>query len=329
MNNRMTVYNYRDFDEGKYFRKYSAEYGIEINPLPFTPDLSTVKLSEDSSFVNVITTPVNAELLDKFRSCGVEYIVTRTIGYDHIDTEYAKKLGIKIANTPYDPEGVSEYTIMLMLMCIRRLKSILMRGEIQDFTLKGILGKELGSMTAGVIGTGRIGTRLIKNLSGFGCRILASSPHENPEVKKYAEYTSLENLIRESDIITLHAPLSENTRNIISSDTISQMKDGVIIINTARGGLIDMDALIEGIESGKIGSAGLDVVGNESEICYYDRREAVLHNRQLYTLRSMPNVIITHHMAFYTENCVETMVRDSIRGAFCCLKNKENPWLIP
>lgn len=315
INNKMTVYNYRDFDEGFYFKKYSEKFGIEINPVSLTPDLNTAEAARGSSFVNVITTPINAELLEKFKSMGIEYIVTRTIGYDHIDVNYAEKIGIKTANTPYDPEGVSEYTIMLMLMCIRRLKSIIMRGEIQDFTLKGLLGKELGSMTVGVIGTGRIGSRLVKNLSGFGCRILAVSPHENPEVKKYAEYTDINNLIKESDIITLHAPLNENTRHIINNDTIAEMKTGAIIINTARGSLIDMDSLIEGIESGKIGAAGLDVVENEPEICYYDRRETILNNRHRYILKSMPNVIITHHMAFYTENCVETMVRDSVKWA--------------
>lgn len=326
---KMMVYSLREFDEKIFFEKYANELGIEIVSSPDLPSLKNARLAEGCRYVNIITTPVDRPLLEEFHKLGVRYIVTRTIGFDHIDIAAAKELGIRIANTPYGPDGVAEYTIMLMLMCIRKMKSINHRFMGQDFTLKGLLGRELSDMTVGVIGTGRIGARLIKMLSGFGCRILACSPHPNKNTAEYAEYVSLETLLKSSDIITLHAPSTEETNHMINETTISGMKDGAVIINTARGALIDTDALIRGLDSGKIGAAGLDVVENESSLFYYDRREELLtDNKSMYLLSSYPNVIITHHMAFYTSQCVETMVRDSLRGAACDMTGKDNPWII-
>lgn len=326
---KMMVYNLREFDERIFFEKYSDEFGIEIVSSPDLPSLKNTYLANGCRFVNIITTPVDRPLLEEFRNLGVKYIVTRTIGFDHIDIAAAKELGIKIANTPYGPDGVAEYTIMLMLMCIRKMKSINHRFLGQDYTLKGLIGRELSDMTVGVIGTGRIGARLIEMLSGFGCRILACSPHPNKKTAEYAEYVSLEALLKESDIITLHAPSTEENKHMINEAAIAGMKNGAVLINTARGALIDTDALIRGLDSGKIAAAGLDVVENESSLFYYDRREELLtDNKNMYLLNSYPNVIITHHMAFYTSQCVETMVRDSLRGASCDITGKDNPWLI-
>lgn len=183
-------------------------------------------------------------------------------------------------------------------------------------------------MTVGIIGTGRIGTRLAEMLSGFGCRILASSPHPNEKAAAYAEYVTLDKLYESLDIITLHALANAETKYMISSEALSSMKDGVVLINTARGALIDSSALISGLDSRKIGAAGLDVVEDESELFYYDRREDVLRNKNMYLLSSYPNVCITHHMAFYTKQAVETMVRDSIAGAALDIAGKENLWLV-
>ncbi|MCD7810883.1 MAG: D-isomer specific 2-hydroxyacid dehydrogenase family protein [Ruminococcus sp.] len=327
-NEKMMVYNLREFDEREFFDKYSSQYGIDIISTSETPTPENAYLAEGCKYINIITTPVNRELLEIFRSQGTEYLVTRTIGYDHIDAAAAKELGIRIANTPYGPDGVAEYTIMLMLMCIRKMKSINNRFISQDYTLKGLIGRELSDMTVGIIGTGRIGTRLAEMLSGFGCRILASSPHPNEKAAAYAEYVTLDKLYESSDIITLHAPANAETKYMISSEALSFMKDGVVLINTARGALIDSSALISGLDSGKIGAAGLDVVEDESELFYYDRRGDVLRNKNMYLLSSYPNVCITHHMAFYTKQAVETMVRDSIAGAALNIAGKENPWLV-
>ena len=309
------VYNLREFDERPYFDQYAEKYGIRIVSTAESPTLENADLAKGCRFVNVITTPIQRPLLERFHALGVRYLVTRTIGYDHIDTKAAQELGIQIANTPYGPDGVAEYTILLMLMCIRKMRSIQHRFEGQDYTLKGLLGRELSDMTVGVIGTGRIGTRLIQMLTGFGCRVLAYSPHPNETAAQHATYCSLETLLRDSDLITLHAPATDATWHMLDASAFSSMKDGVVLINTARGALMDTDALLANLQTGKIGALGLDVLENESALFYYDRREELLPNQDLYLLKSYPNVVITHHMAFYTQQCVETMVRDSLRGA--------------
>ena len=309
------VYNLREFDERPYFDQYAEKYGIRIVSTAESPTLENADLAKGCRFVNVITTPIQRPLLERFHALGVRYLVTRTIGYDHIDTRAAQELGIQIANTPYGPDGVAEYTILLMLMCIRKMRSIQHRFEGQDYTLKGLLGRELSDMTVGVIGTGRIGTRLIQMLTGFGCKVLAYSPHPNETAAQHATYCSLETLLRDSDLITLHAPATDATWHMLDAFAFSSMKDGVVLINTARGALMDTDALLANLQTGKIGALGLDVLENESALFYYDRREELLPNQDLYLLKSYPNVVITHHMAFYTQQCVETMVRDSLRGA--------------
>lgn len=311
----MMVYNLREFDERPYFDQYAEKYGIRIVSTAESPTLENADLAKGCRFVNVITTPIQRPLLERFHALGVRYLVTRTIGYDHIDTRAAQELGIQIANTPYGPDGVAEYTILLMLMCIRKMRSIQHRFEGQDYTLKGLLGRELSDMTVGVIGTGRIGTRLIQMLTGFGCKVLAYSPHPNETAAQHATYCSLETLLRNSDLITLHAPATDATWHMLDASAFSSMKDGVVLINTARGALMDTDALLANLQTGKIGALGLDVLENESALFYYDRREELLPNQDLYLLKSYPNVVITHHMAFYTQQCVETMVRDSLRGA--------------
>ena len=311
----MMVYNLREFDERPYFDQYAEKYGIRIVSTAESPTLENADLAKGCRFVNVITTPIQRPLLERFHALGVRYLVTRTIGYDHIDTRAAQELGIQIAYTPYGPDGVAEYTILLMLMCIRKMRSIQHRFEGQDYTLKGLLGRELSDMTVGVIGTGRIGTRLIQMLTGFGCKVLAYSPHPNETAAQHATYCSLETLLRDSDLITLHAPATDATWHMLDASAFSSMKDGVVLINTARGALMDTDALLANLQTGKIGALGLDVLENESALFYYDRREELLPNQDLYLLKSYPNVVITHHMAFYTQQCVETMVRDSLRGA--------------
>ena len=303
----MMVYNLREFDERPYFDQYAEKYGIRIVSTAESPTLENADLAKGCRFVNVITTPIQRPLLERFHALGVRYLVTRTIGYDHIDTKAAQELGIQIANTPYGPDGVAEYTILLMLMCIRKMRSIQHRFEGQDYTLKGLLGRELSDMTVGVIGTGRIGTRLIQMLTGFGCKVLAYSPHPNETAAQHATYCSLETLLRDSDLITLHAPATDATWHMLDASAFSSMKDGVVLINTARGALMDTDALLANLQTGKIGALGLDVLENESALFYYDRREELLPNQDLYLLKSYPNVVITHHMAFYTQQCVETM----------------------
>ncbi len=325
---QVTVYNCRAFDEKDLFLEYAKELGMEVVLCADAPDLDNVSLCQGSRCVDVITSKIDAQLMRAFREQGIEYITTRTIGYDHIDLEAAKECGIRVGNAPYGPHGVADYTVMLILMSIRKMGAILGRTALQDYTLAGLNGRELKDLTVGVIGTGRIGATVVRSLSGFGCRILAHDLYEKEEVRQYASYVPLARIWKEADVITLHTPLTEDNFHLIGADTIAQMKDGVVIINTARGALIDSDAFIEAIEAGKIGAAGLDVVENEFGLYYYDHKSDILKNKELALLRSFPNVTVSHHMAFYTRNYVETVVRDSLMSCRCHMEGKENPWEI-
>ncbi len=325
---KIFVYSYREFDEAEYFQKFSREYGVEIGFTSEEPTMENVHLAEGCEYLSIITTKVDARLMEQFHKLGVKMISTRTIGYDHVDIAAAERMGMHVSNVSYSPECVADYTIMLMLMSIRRMKRIMQREELNDFSLPGLQGRELPNFTVGVLGTGRIGRAVIRNLSGFGCRIYAYDRYEDDSVKQYAMYADLETIYRECDLITLHMPLLDDNFHMIDSSALSKMKDGVVIINTARGGLIDTKAFIEGVESGKISAAGLDVIEDEFGMYYHDRKSDVLSKRDLYILRGFPNVIVTPHMAFYTDQAVSDMVKNSILSCIYHAAGKEDPWAI-
>jgi D-lactate dehydrogenase len=325
---KITVYNCRLFDELDRFKKMEQETGVEIICCPEPPSLENIHLAEGAEAIDIITSKMTRELIEAFAKVGVKYMATRTIGYDHIDRAACEEFGIHVSNSPYGPNGVADYTVMLILMTIRKAKRILQRGDLQDYTLMGNLGREMKDLTIGVIGIGNIGKTVVRNLSGFGCKILAYDLYEKEEVKQLADYVDLDTLLAQSDVITFHTPLTEENYHMINKETIAKMKDGAVLINTARGALIDTEALLEGLESGKIGGAGLDVVEDEFGLYYYDHKNDVLANRNIGILRAMPNVTVTHHMAFYTDNCTETVVRDSILSCILFMEGKENPWQV-
>lgn len=325
---KIFVYNYREFDEAVYFQQFSQEYKVELGICHDDPCMENAHLAAGYDYISIITTKIDEELMAEFHKLGVKMISTRTIGYDHIDLEAAKRWGIKVSNVSYSPECVSDYTVMLMLMAIRKMKRIMQREEINDFSLPGIQGRQMCNLNVGVIGTGRIGQAVIRNLSGFGCKIYAYDLYQNDNAAKYAEYVDLDTLYRTCDMITLHMPLSEQNFHMIGYDAIAKMKKGVVLINTARGGLIDTKALLDGLESEKIGAAAMDVIEDEFGMYYYDRKSDVLSKRDLYILRGFPNVIVTPHMAFYTDQAVSDMVKHSIES--CCINEagEKNPWEI-
>jgi D-lactate dehydrogenase len=277
-----------------------------------TPSMENLHYAKGYDVVDIITTVIDKNMIDKWQELGVKCIATRTIGYDHIDSEYAKSVGMGVVNISYSPASVADYTVMMILMGCRKIRHIMERASVQDFTLKGKIGIELHNATVGVIGTGRIGKTVINELYGFGCNIIAYDIYKSEEVKAKAEYVSLEELYKRSDIITLHAPATEDNYHMIDKSAIEQMKTGVMIINCARGSLIDTQALIDGIESGKIGFAGLDVIEQESGLYYFNRMGEPLGNPQLAILKSYSNVIVTPHTAFYTDEAVANMVENSI-----------------
>lgn len=324
---KILAYSHRK-DETEYFKKFSQKYNVEIELTDAAPDMNSADLSKGVDYISIITTPINKELLNKFKDNGVKFISTRTIGYDHIDLDSAQKLGIHIGNATYSPGSVADYTIMMMLMAIRKMKLIMERSSCQDYSLSMVQGKELPNMTVGVIGTGRIGETVIKHLSGFGCRIIAHDIFEKETVKKYAEYKDLDYLLKNSDIITLHMPATDENYHLINKNSIERMKDNVFIINTSRGSLINTYDFIDAVEKGKIAGAALDVIEHESGLYYNDLKGEILNNRDLAILKSFPNIIVTPHTAFYTDQAVSDMVENSIKSIILFDEKKENPWQV-
>ncbi|WP_010234681.1 D-isomer specific 2-hydroxyacid dehydrogenase family protein [Clostridium arbusti] len=324
---KILAYSHRP-DETEYFKEFSKKYKVEVVLCEEAPTMENADLAKGFDCISIITTMISDKLVEKFHQVGVKFISTRTIGYDHIDIKKAKELGVHVGNVTYSPNSVANYTVMMILMATRKMKSIMERSNVQDYSLKGVQGKELQNLTVGVIGTGRIGQTVIKHLSGFQCEVLAYDLYENEKIKQYAKYVALEKLFKSSDIITMHVPATEDNYHLIDKSSIATMKEGVFIINTARGSLINTSDLITGIEQKKIGGAALDVIENESNIYYKDLKCEILDNRELAILKSYPNVIVTPHTAFYTDQAVSDMVEHSILSCILFVDGKENPWQV-
>ena len=324
---KIAFFALRKFDELELCKEYSQKYGIDFVWTSEYPTENNLCLADGCDAISIVPCSITKDFIDKFISYGVRYILCRSIGYDHLPCEYIKECGLKVSSSSYPPNCVADYAIMLMLMTIRKMNQILIRSAAQDYSLRGKMGKDLCDCTIGIIGTGNIGSTVIKHLSGFGCKILAYNKFgENEEIKQYAKYVDIDTLYKNSDIISLHVASNSETYHMINEDSISKMKDGVIIINTARGTLIDSKALIKNLKNGKISSAGLDVIENENGLYYYNRSSEIIDNDELAMLRSFPNVIITPHTAFYTNTTVSNMIEKS----FLAIKNyeegNENPF---
>lgn len=323
---KLFVYGFRPYDEADAFRHYAEKFHVTIDYTTQQPNMDNAVLAEGYDCISIVSTAMPENLIVRFRALGVRMISTRTVGYDHVDLKTAKTVGMHVSNATYSPDCVADYTVMLMLMALRRMKRIMQRADIHDFSLPGTIGRELRDCTVGVLGTGKIGKTVLRDLQGFGCRLLAYSRHPDPEVK--AEYVSLEELYAQSDVISFHLPLTEESFHMVDHAAIARMKDGVVLVNTARGGLIQTEALIEGLECGKIGAAALDVLENENGLFHFDKKSDQIGHRAMSILKDMPNVIFTPHMAFYTEEAIGDMVGHSVESCVLELGGKENPWHI-
>lgn len=311
---RIYAYEVRE-DERAAFEREAARCQAEVVMTKELPSPEQVPKAEGFDGISILgMARIDRPLLEAYAGAGVRYLSTRTIGYNHIDLEAAKELGIQVCNACYPPNGVADFTVMMLLMCLRHYKQAMWRGQVNDFSLQGLQGRDLKDLTVGIMGTGRIGEQVIRNLSGFGCRVLAFDVYEKEAVKPLASYVDQETIYRECDIISLHMPLLPSTRHMINRDSIAKMKDGVILINCARGELTDINALVEGIESQKIGALGMDTVEGEEGIVHEDRRTDIISNRNWFYLHQFRNVIMTQHMAFYTEQAVDSMVRCGVEG---------------
>jgi D-specific alpha-keto acid dehydrogenase len=298
-----------DLDEAAMFREKAPYFGITpvITAAPVSPD--TVALATGNRCISVShKSPLaNAELA-ALSQAGVRYISSRSIGLDHIDVDFALSVGIRVEGVAYSPDSVADYTLMLMLMAIRHVAPTLRRVDAHDYRLPDLRGAELRDLTVGVVGTGRIGSAVIDRLHGFGCRILA---HDRQR-KAPAEYVSFEELLERSDLVTLHVPLDASTRHLMDRRAFARLRHGAYLVNTARGALVDTDALVAALESGRLAGAALDVVEGADGIFYADERHRGIDDSPLAQLHALPNAIVTPHTAYFTEHALSDVVANSL-----------------
>jgi D-specific alpha-keto acid dehydrogenase len=312
-NSGITIYGCEQ-DEAVLFREVSLRYGVTPTITEAAASEGNTELAAGNRCISVShKTQVTDSMLLALRRVGVEYISTRSAGYNHIDVDFARSIGVSVGNVAYSPDSVADYTVMLILMALRDAKSTIGRADVHDFRLNDKRGRELRDMTVGVIGTGRIGTAVIGRLRGFGCRVIAYDHHP----KTVAEYVPLDELLLQSDIATLHTPLDADTHHLLDRQRIGRMKHGAFVINTGRGPLIDTEALVSALESGALGGAALDVLEGEEGIFYADHRDKPIENSLLVRLQKLANVIITPHAAYYTEHALHDIVENTIIN---CLK---------
>jgi D-specific alpha-keto acid dehydrogenase len=301
-------------DEAALFREMAPRLGVVPSITEAALSVGNIGLALGNRCISIgHKTQVTNSTLLALSEAGVTYISTRSVGYNHIDVNYAESVGISVETVAYSPDSVADYTLMLMLMAVRHAKSVVTRADVHDYRLNDERGKELRDLTVGVIGTGRIGAAVIDRLQGFGCRVLA---HDRCP-KAAADYVALGELLRRSDIVTLHTPLTADTHHLLDRARIQQMKHGAFVINTGRGSLLDTEALVPALESGRLGGAALDVLEGEEGIFYADCRSKPLEGTPLLWLQGLPNVIISPHTAYYTDHALRDTVENSITN---CLK---------
>ncbi|WP_112248903.1 D-isomer specific 2-hydroxyacid dehydrogenase family protein [Kribbella monticola] len=310
-------------DEADLLRESAAGLGVlpTITAAPVSE--ANIGLTAGNRCISVghKTRITNSTLL-ALNHAGVEYISTRSIGCNHLDVEYAQSLGICVENVAYSPDSVADYTVMLMLMALRDARSVLRRADVHDYRLNDVRGKELRDLTVGVIGTGRIGAAVMDRLRGFRCRVVAFDTRPQTD----ADYVPLDELFRQSDILTLHTPLTTATHHLLNARRIQQLKPGAFVINTGRGSLIDTEALVAALESGRLGGAALDVLEGEEGIFYADRRNEPVPNEHLVRLQKLPNVIISPHTAYYTDHALRDALENSVANCRKFEKRKQR-WI--
>lgn len=295
------------------FDRYAIPAGIEIKYFESNLNADTVSLAAGYDAVCVFVNDiVNAEVIEKLYELGVKAIVLRCAGFNNVDIK-ACQGKLRVFRVPaYSPHAVAEHAMALLLTVNRHTHKAHNRTREFNFSLQGLTGFDLYGKTVGIIGTGKIGRVFADICRGFGMRILAYDKYPNPETG--LDYGELDELFAQSDIISLHCPLTEETNHLINAETIAKMKDGIVIVNTSRGGLVDTESLIQGIKSGKVGAACLDVYEEEGDLFYEDFSGDIVQDDKLVRLIAMPNVIVTSHQAFLTREALDNIASTTVNN---------------
>ena len=296
------------------FDAYAEKNDVRIKYFETKLTEDTAPLASGFDCVCVfVNDTVNAEVIDILCSLGVKLIALRCAGFNNVDVKHAMGKICVVRVPAYSPYAVAEHTIALLLTSVRRTHKAYIRSKEFNFSLNGLTGFDLHGKTVGVIGTGRIGRAFIDICKGFGMNVLAYDKYPSLDIcSDNVRYVSLDELFKNSDIISLHCPLTEETYHVIDEETIKKCKDGFVLINTSRGALVDSDALLDGIKSRKVGAACLDVYEEESDVFFEDNSGHIMEDDTLARLITMPNVIVTSHQAFLTEEALSNIAEVTI-----------------
>ena len=306
------------------FDRYGDEKGIVFKYYETRLNEDTVDLAKGCDGVCVfVNDTVNAAVIDRLQELGIKVLALRCAGFNYDDIKYAHGR-LHIVRVPaYSPYAVAEHAMALLLTSIRRIHKAYIRSRDFNFSLAGMTGFDLHGKTVGVIGTGKIGKVFINICRGFGMKVLAFDKYPTKEIEDgdLVRYVELDELFKKSDIISLHCPLTEETNHIINREALEQCKKGVVILNTSRGALVDAEALLEGIKARKVGAACLDVYEEESDLFFEDNSGHIMEDDTLARLISMPNVIVTSHQAFLTEEALQNIAETTVSNIKEMLEN--------
>ena len=320
------------FSSGRYVKKFLKPLESVCTPLHYDVPLTidSAHLSAGCKAINVfVNDDLSAPVLDILHENDVKIVTLRCAGFDRLDIEHAKKLGFSVFRVPaYSPRSVAELALTHMMALHRNLQLVLPRVKTGNYSLEGLVGSEVTGKTIGIVGTGKIAQEFIKLVKPMAGKIIAFDMYENEDVKNMGvEYKKLAHVLQESDVISLHCPLTEDTRHVIDRMSLRTMKKNAIILNTARGGLINTDDLIEALENGNIAGAALDVYENESGLFFTNRSDLSMDDRILQwdrnmaRLASLPNTIISPHVAFLTGEALDNICKTTLDNLICAFDN--------
>jgi len=299
---KVAVYSTKHYDQ-KYLDQVNARFGFDLTYFDFLLSETTAKNAAGCDAVCIfVNDDASKAVLEELAAVGVKYIALRCAGFNNVDLQAAAALNLKVVRVPaYSPEAVAEHAVGLMMALNRRIHRAYQRTRDANFSLDGLTGFNMYNKTAGIIGTGKIGLAALRILKGFGMRLLAYDPYPAEAARALgAEYVDLHTLFAQSDVITLHCPMTPENHHLLNAEAFSQMKDGVMIINTSRGGLIDSQAAIDALKQQKIGSLGMDVYENERDLFFEDKSNDVIQDDVFRRLSACHNVLFTGHQAFLT-----------------------------
>ena len=326
MATKIAFFDAKSYDR-ETFSKVNQQFGFDIHYYKERLSMNTVSLTQGADAVCIfVNAECNRDVIERMASYGVKIVALRCAGFNNVDIKAAHEFGIRVVRVPaYSPHAVAEYAVTLMLALNRKVYRSVYRTREGNFRLGGLLGFDMYGKTVGLIGMGKIAKELIKILRGFGMNVLAYDLYPD---KQFAEeyqvkIVTLDELYEQSDIISLHCPLTEDTKFIINNDSITKMKFGVMIINTGRGKLIKTEDLINGLRSHQIGAAGLDVYEEEADYFYEDRSDKMIDDDKLALLLMMPNVIVTSHQAFFTREATHNIAVTTLQNILDFTEGKD------